>query len=76
MVLGADNGRPSVLVFGGTSEGYDIAEWLGARGTCDVVVSSLTEYGGSLVHDLPNVGPHATRRHRGACSRARFFLRR
>ena len=47
--------RPSVLVFGGTSEGHDIAEWLGVRGTCDVVVSSLTEYGGSLVQDLPNV---------------------
>ena len=33
--------RPSVLVFGGTSEGHDIAEWLGVRGTCDVVVESL-----------------------------------
>lgn len=47
--------RPSVLVFGGTSEGHDIAAWLGKRGACDVVVSSLTEYGGSLVKDLPNV---------------------
>ena len=32
-----------------------MAEWLGARGTCHVVVSSLTEYGGSLVENLPNV---------------------
>ena len=53
--IGNRRGRPCVLVFGGTSEGYDIAEWLGKRGTCDVVVSSLTEYGGSLVKDLPNV---------------------
>lgn len=46
---------PSVLVFGGTTEGRELAEWLGARGSCAVVVSSLTEYGGSLVEDLPNV---------------------
>ena len=44
-----------MLVFGGTSEGRELAEWLGARGTCAVVVSSLTEYGGSLVEALPNV---------------------
>lgn len=47
--------RPSVLVFGGTSEGYDMAEWLGTRDTCNVIVSSLTEYGGSLVRGFPNV---------------------
>lgn len=46
---------PNVLVFGGTTEGREIAEWLGARGTCTVIVSSLTEYGGSLVEGLPNV---------------------
>lgn len=51
----ASNGKPSVLVFGGTSEGRELAEWLGARGACNVVVSSLTEYGGSLVENLPNV---------------------
>lgn len=45
----------SVLVFGGTTEGREIAAWLGGRGTCSVVVSSLTEYGGSLVEELPNV---------------------
>ena len=47
--------KPDVLVFGGTSEGRELAEWLGERGTCNVVVSSLTEYGGSLVAGLPNV---------------------
>ena len=47
--------RPKVLLFGGTSEGRELAEWLSARGTCDVVASSLTEYGGSLVRDLPCV---------------------
>lgn len=44
-----------MLLFGGTSEGRELAEWMSARGTCDVVVSSLTEYGGSLVEELPNV---------------------
>lgn len=44
-----------MLVFGGTTEGRELAEWLSARGTCAVVVSSLTEYGGSLVEELPNV---------------------
>ena len=50
-----EGNRPSVLVFGGTTEGREMAEWLSARGTCSVVVSSLTEYGGSLVAELPNV---------------------
>lgn len=46
---------PEVLVFGGTTEGREIAQWLGRRGTCRVYVSSLTEYGGSLVEGEPNV---------------------
>ena len=49
------SGKPEVLVFGGTTEGREIAGWLSAHGTCSVVVSSLTEYGGSLVEGLPNV---------------------
>ena len=44
-----------ILVFGGTTEGREIVEWLSGRGTCDVVASSLTEYGGSLVSGLPRV---------------------
>ncbi|MDO4532796.1 MAG: precorrin-6A reductase [Coriobacteriia bacterium] len=48
-------GVPEVLVFGGTSEGREIAEWLGSRGSCTVHISSLTEYGGSLVSGLPRV---------------------
>ena len=44
-----------VLLFGGTSEGRELAEWLSSRNSCDVVVSSLTEYGGSLVEELPRV---------------------
>lgn len=47
--------RPHVLVFGGTTEGRELATWLGGLGSCQVVVSSLTEYGGSLVEGLPNV---------------------
>lgn len=50
-----DPKKPGVLAFGGTTEGREIAEWLSARGTCAVTVSSLTEYGGSLVDGLPNV---------------------
>lgn len=46
---------PRVLVFGGTTEGRLCAEWLSGRKSCRVVVSSLTEYGGSLVEGLPNV---------------------
>ena len=45
----------SILVFGGTTEGRELAEWLSETGRFDVVVSSLTEYGGSLVEGLPNV---------------------
>ncbi len=46
---------PQVLVFGGTTEGREITEWLSARGDCEVLVSSLTEYGGSLVKGLAHV---------------------
>lgn len=46
---------PRVLVFGGTSEGRELAQWLNARGTCQVTVSSLTEYGGSLVEGMERV---------------------
>lgn len=48
-------GKPCVLVFGGTTEGREIVEWLSARGSCSVIASSLTEYGGSLVESLENV---------------------
>ena len=47
--------EPRVLVFGGTTEGREIAEWLSARGGCRVFISSLTEFGGSLVQGLQNV---------------------
>ena len=46
---------PRVLVFGGTTEGREIAEWLSARGRCEVFISSLTEFGSSLVQGLENV---------------------
>ena len=38
-----------VLVFGGTVEGRELVEWLDARGRCDVVASTLTSYGASLL---------------------------
>lgn len=43
-----------VLLFGGTTEGRLLAEWLDARGTCTVVTCTATEYGAEL---LPH-GPH------------------
>lgn len=42
-------------MFGGTSEGRSLVEWLSARGTCEVVACSATEYGGELVAGLPRV---------------------
>ena len=46
-----------VLLFGGTSEGRKLAEWLDARGRCEVVACSATEYGGELVSGLAHVRP-------------------
>ena len=46
-----------VLLFGGTSEGRELAKWLDARGTCEVVACSATDYGGELVSGLSNVRP-------------------
>jgi len=44
-----------ILVFGGTLEGRELAEWLSARGTCRVVACAATEFGGELVSNLPGV---------------------
>ena len=38
-----------ILVFGGTTEGRQLVEWLDARGRCDVVVCTATDYGSRLV---------------------------
>lgn len=46
---------PCVLVFGGTTEGIQIVEWLSRRKTCLITASALTQYGGSLVEGLPRV---------------------
>lgn len=49
----------NILLFGGTSEGNRIAQWLADQRACQVTVCSATEYGGSLVpqsrfiHSLP-----------------------
>lgn len=45
-----------VLLFGGTTEGRRLVEWLDARGTCEVVACAATEYGASLVEG----GRHVT----------------
>lgn len=44
-----------ILVFGGTIEGRLLVEWLDARGSCDVVVSTATEYGASLLCESEHV---------------------
>lgn len=38
-----------ILLFGGTTEGRLLAEWLDARDCCDVVVCTATDYGSRLV---------------------------
>lgn len=43
------------LVFGGTSEGRRLVEWLSARGTCGIVYCTATDYGASLVEGCKNV---------------------
>lgn len=48
-------GNVELLVFGGTSEGRSLVEWLASRGTCDVVVCAATEYGADLVPAGPRV---------------------
>lgn len=52
-----DAPRTQVLVFGGTAEGRQLVEWLDARGTCDVVVCTATDYGASLVAGGKRVVP-------------------
>lgn len=44
-----------VLVFGGTTEGRQLAEWLSERDTCTVTYCTATDYGASLVTDKKNV---------------------
>lgn len=44
-----------VLVFGGTVEGRQLAEWLGGRDACDVTYVTATDYGASLVAAAPSV---------------------
>ena len=51
----APAGKPRVLVFGGTSEGRELVEWLSALGEHDVTVCAATEYGGELVSGLDGV---------------------
>lgn len=43
------------LVFGGTSEGRELVEWLSELGTAHVVACSATDYGTELVTGLPRV---------------------
>lgn len=45
----------NALVFGGTSEGRRLVEWLSARGTCGIVYCTATDYGASLVEGRENV---------------------
>lgn len=54
MTNGANN-VSEFLIFGGTSEGRELAEWLSARGAAHVVACSATEYGAELVAGLPRV---------------------
>lgn len=44
-----------VLVFGGTSEGRRLVEWLDARGSCRVLACAATAYGASLLEGSSRV---------------------
>ena len=44
-----------VLVFGGTSEGRRLVEWLDARGSCRVFACAATAYGASLLEGSSRV---------------------
>ena len=44
-----------VLVFGGTSEGRRLVEWLDARGTCHVIACTATAYGARLLEGSSRV---------------------
>lgn len=44
-----------VLLFGGTTEGRQLAEWLDGRSTCNVVACTATEYGASLMPEGSNI---------------------
>ena len=44
-----------ILIFGGTVEGRELAEWLSTLGTCEVVACTATEYGGELIDGLDHV---------------------
>ena len=49
-----------VLLFGGTSEGSELARWLAARG-CPVDLCVATEYGHALAPDSPGIQVHTGR---------------
>ena len=53
--------KQRVLVFGGTSEGRELVEWLSGHGGFDVCVCTATEYGAELVSGLPSVRVHEGR---------------
>lgn len=40
-----------VLLFGGTTEGRQLAQWLDARQTCDIIYCTATGYGASLLEE-------------------------
>lgn len=50
-----------LLVFGGTTEGRRLVDWMAARGSCDVVSYAATDYGESLVAVGPRVDSRSGR---------------
>lgn len=60
-LLGEGGEGVRILLFGGTREGRELAEWLDSRARCEVVACSATDYGAELVsgfkHVRPVVGP-------------------
>ena len=50
----------NILLFGGTSEGRELAEWLSGEGF-GLTLCVATEYGASLVPELPGLEVHTGR---------------
>lgn len=50
-----------LLLFGGTTEGRQLAQWAAARGTADMTACTATDYGAQLLEESPHLVPVAGR---------------
>lgn len=55
-----ETASPRILLFAGTTEGRELAEYL-AECTCSVIACVATEYGQTLIHERPGLRVHTGR---------------